>query len=222
MDRDRNEYQKHETDPRGQNHLSQRQEGHVNQTEGISHIDEGSENPDQAVKAEDQHTLLVPTTPRRSTRVSSLSPFTTGNGGQQSLPMIPHQSTQLQSNGHSEHGPPRQNRPDSLGQLDSLGFPCAKPGCDKHCNLWDGSSVMCARCGPFSEIRYCGINHLYEDVKMHWLVCGKKAFEYLYWEDSVFSFFREVPPLILSRHNWDSPERHRQVSLKLAVFANCL
>lgn len=42
-----------------------------------------------------------------------------------------------------------------LRHLDSHGFPCSAPDCNKRCSLWDGRSVICPKCGPFSETRYC-------------------------------------------------------------------
>ena len=109
-----------------------------------------------------------------------------------------------------EYGPSRKKLPGFFWQLDIHGSPCAKVDCNRRCNLWVGSSVTCPRCGPFSETRYCTKEHLYDDVKAHWLICGQVAFEHPCLETSVPMEFREGPPLIPSRHKWDNPERHRQ------------
>lgn len=107
-------------------------------------------------------------------------------------------------------GPTIQRPPGFFWQLDSHGFPCAKADCDKRCNSWDGASVICPRCGPFSEVRYCGPEHLYADVKQHWVYCGRMTFRHPCRENTIPREQREGPPLLPSRHQWDTPERHRQ------------
>ncbi|KNG81048.1 hypothetical protein ANOM_010813 [Aspergillus nomiae NRRL 13137] len=100
-------------------------------------------------------------------------------------------------------------------QLDSHGFPCAKAECEKRCNLWDGATVICPRCGPFSEIRYCCKEHLLEDIKYHWLYCGQMTFEHPCRENSIPRDVRDGPLLVPCLHPYDTPERHRQ-----AVYFN--
>ncbi|KAE8372888.1 hypothetical protein BDV26DRAFT_301436 [Aspergillus bertholletiae] len=100
-------------------------------------------------------------------------------------------------------------------QLDTHGFPCAKSGCEKSCNLWDSTTVICPRCGPFSEIRYCCRAHLLEDVGYHWLYCGQMTFEHPCRENSIPPETRDGPPLVPCIHQYDTPERHRQ-----AVYFN--
>lgn len=95
-------------------------------------------------------------------------------------------------------------------QLDSHGFPCAKSGCDRRCNLWDGATVICPRCGPYSELRYCSKDHLLEDVKWHWLYCGQMTFEHPCRDSSIPRQVRDGPPMIPCIHPYDTPERHRQ------------
>ena len=95
-------------------------------------------------------------------------------------------------------------------QLDSTGFPCAMDSCEKVCNSWDGASVICPRCGPFSEVRYCNAQHLYADIKFHWSRCGEKTFRYPCQESTIPWSQIEGPPLLPNRFNWDTPERHRQ------------
>ncbi|OJJ71000.1 hypothetical protein ASPBRDRAFT_207648 [Aspergillus brasiliensis CBS 101740] len=95
-------------------------------------------------------------------------------------------------------------------QLDSHGFPCAKAHCEKRCNLWDGATVICPRCGPYSEVRYCSREHLLEDIKPHWLYCGQLVFQHPCRETSIPRRVRVGPPLIPCVHHYDMPERHRQ------------
>lgn len=94
-------------------------------------------------------------------------------------------------------------------QLDTHVFPCARHGCTNKCLTWGATTVICPRCGPYSEIRYCNLAHLFEDVKEHWCYCGHYTFEHpcvsrlpREWEDG--------PPMLPCIHGWDSPERHRQ------------
>lgn len=109
-----------------------------------------------------------------------------------------------------------QKKPEGFfWQLDSHGFPCASFGCDQRCNLWDGTTVICPKCGPYSEIRYCSKDHLLEDVKWHWLYCGQMAFENPCRDNSIPQQVRNGPPMIPCIHQYDTPERHRQ-----AVYFN--
>lgn len=117
---------------------------------------------------------------------------------------------QIQLTSSRQGSPVKQKPPGFFWQLDSHGFPCAKADCDKRCNLWDGVTVICPRCGPYSEIRYCSKEHLYVDVKSHWVFCSQKTFRHPCRENSIPRDVREGPPLLPSRHNWDTPERHRQ------------
>ncbi|KAB8239358.1 uncharacterized protein BDW43DRAFT_305146 [Aspergillus alliaceus] len=95
-------------------------------------------------------------------------------------------------------------------QLDSHGFPCAKVGCEKRCNLWDGATVICPQCGPFSEIRYCCKEHLLENIKWHWQHCGQMTFQHPCREISIPRDVKDGPPLVPCLHPYDTPERHRQ------------
>ncbi|KAJ5595289.1 uncharacterized protein N7459_001497 [Penicillium hispanicum] len=90
------------------------------------------------------------------------------------------------------------------------GFQCAKDGCEKQCATWDNQSCICPGCGPFSRVRYCGKEHMREDITAHWLYCGQFTFEHYCVKSSVPADIAVGPPLIPCVHNWDSPERHRQ------------
>ncbi|GIK03243.1 hypothetical protein Aspvir_007312 [Aspergillus viridinutans] len=114
------------------------------------------------------------------------------------------------------HGNVSSQRPEAFfWQLDSHGFPCAKHSCDKRCNLWDGRTVICPKCGPFSEVRYCCKDHLLQDIKWHWIYCGQMTFTQPCRENSVPRDVRDGPPLVPCLHPYDTPERHRQ-----AVYFN--
>lgn len=88
---------------------------------------------------------------------------------------------------------------------------CATAGCNTRCNLWDGTAAICPRCGPHTEVRYCTQTHLHEDVKWHWVWCGRVAVTHPCPADSnIPEQVREGVPLVPCLHNWDTPERHRQ------------
>lgn len=127
----------------------------------------------------------------------------------------PSSSLSTQSSPSTRAGVLTQKPEGFFWQLDSHGFPCAASGCDQRCNLWDGTTVICPKCGPYSEIRYCSKDHLLEDVKWHWLYCGQATFEHPCRENSIPQEVRDGVPLIPCIHPYDTPERHRQ-----AVYFN--
>ncbi|KAL6234838.1 hypothetical protein BDW75DRAFT_240763 [Aspergillus navahoensis] len=100
--------------------------------------------------------------------------------------------------------------PNFFWQLDSHCFPCARTGCPARCNLWDGATVICPKCGPYSETRYCSRAHLLQDIKAHWPICGQAAFTHPCKESTIPRDVREAPPLIPCLYGFDTPERHRQ------------
>lgn len=122
----------------------------------------------------------------------------------------PPSTTRVRSSVFGQGGPIVRLPAGFFWQLDSHGFPCTKTDCDKRCSSWDGASVICPRCGPFSEVRYCSQDHLYEDIKPHWAFCGQMTFRHPCRESTIPRHQKEGPPLLPSRHNWDTPERHRQ------------
>ncbi|KAL4808378.1 hypothetical protein BDV18DRAFT_158479 [Aspergillus unguis] len=95
-------------------------------------------------------------------------------------------------------------------QLDSHGFPCGLPNCSARCNLWDGATVICPKCGPYSETRYCSREHLFQDIKRHWPVCGNDVFKHPCKESTIPRDVREASPLVPCLHGYDTPERFRQ------------
>lgn len=90
------------------------------------------------------------------------------------------------------------------------GFRCILHGCDKQCTLWDSRCTFCPACGPYSHSVYCCKEHMREDVKYHWSVCGQYLFDRPCKVSSMP--FRSLvgPPQIQSVHGWSSPEHHRQ------------
>jgi hypothetical protein len=151
--------------------------------------------------------------PRQTGQTGSLSATgknkeTAGSGTSSPAKTNPHSAGTSPIVGQS--GQEKKTNSGFFWQLDSHGFPCAKYDCEKRCNSWDGASVICPKCGPYSEIRYCGEEHLYEDIKSHWINCGKMTFKHPCRASTIPQEQKEGPPLMPNRHNWDTPERHRQ------------
>lgn len=86
---------------------------------------------------------------------------------------------------------------------------CRKSGCEKVCNLYDGSTVICPCCGPYSKTRYCCKGHLLLDLQSHW-DSEKLVFAHYCVPDSIPLDARESIPLLINIHGWNSPQRHRQ------------
>lgn len=87
---------------------------------------------------------------------------------------------------------------------------CEEKDCQVLCDLRDGVSVVCPKCGPFSLVRYCGKNHLWEDAKRHWVNCTMHPVLEQHLA-GLFPYNDLVgPPMLPCLHQWDSPERHRQ------------
>ncbi|KAJ5504323.1 hypothetical protein N7463_007197 [Penicillium fimorum] len=101
--------------------------------------------------------------------------------------------------------------PESQWDFGKIAVLCEKQGCQVLCAFGDRVSVVCPKCGPFSEVRYCGNDHMWEDVKMHWLVCGTRpVYQQQLLTSSIPYDVLVGPPILPSLHQWDTPERHRQ------------
>jgi len=88
---------------------------------------------------------------------------------------------------------------------------CSKPGCDKTTTPWDGSTVICPSCGPYSTIRYCCIEHLLGDTTDHWGVdCMKFTCHHYCDASTIHPRQVQCPPAIPNLCGWNTPERHRQ------------
>lgn len=86
---------------------------------------------------------------------------------------------------------------------------CQMDECEKPCNLYDGSTVICPCCGPYSKTRYCCDKHLQLSWRNHWDM-QKGSFAYFCVPDSIPQSVHESPPLLINLHGWDTPQRHRQ------------
>ncbi|KAJ5089613.1 hypothetical protein N7532_008297 [Penicillium argentinense] len=90
------------------------------------------------------------------------------------------------------------------------GLRCQLAGCEQRCNLYDGYTVICPGCGPFSPVRYCGGDHLRRDVLTHWRICGTSPFVHFCVSSSIPQRIHEGIPMLINRHGWNTVERHRQ------------
>lgn len=160
---------------------------------------------------ENEVQVIVPVSKAPKTESSSIK----GKGGKELLAVKSHvhpapRQGQSQPPSGQRNTVSSQRRPRFFWQLDSHGFPCQMPDCNKRCCLWDGS-VVCPRCGPFSEVRYCSKEHLFAHIKQHWLTwCAKLAFKEPYAVSCLPTQLEEGMPMIPCRHHWDTPERQRQ------------
>ncbi|KAI1832620.1 hypothetical protein DTO006G1_1682 [Penicillium roqueforti] len=100
--------------------------------------------------------------------------------------------------------------PGLLLDLRTLGVTCHEPFCEALCCLGVGVSVVCPKCGPFSLVRYCGKDHLWEDAKRHWVVCTQLPVLEQCLASSISHDLLVGPPMLPNLHQWDKPERHRQ------------
>lgn len=89
-------------------------------------------------------------------------------------------------------------------------LPCSREGCLNQCSFMDGSTVICPACGPFSLVRYCGKQHLWEDVLDHWIRCRCYPLLHKFGISSIPKEIFMGPPILHNFHQWDRPERHRQ------------
>ena len=88
---------------------------------------------------------------------------------------------------------------------------CRLPSCDITTSPWDGRTVICPGCGPYSSIRYCCIDHLLADSTDHWGVdCMKYTCNHLCDASTIHPRQVSCPPLIPNICGWNTPERHRQ------------
>lgn len=88
---------------------------------------------------------------------------------------------------------------------------CRMPGCNQITSPWDGSTVICPSCGPYSSIRYCCVNHLLIDTTDHWgFDCLKYTCHHLCDASTIHPREVQCPPAIRNLCGWNTPERHRQ------------
>jgi hypothetical protein len=98
-----------------------------------------------------------------------------------------------------------------LVQFDTYEWPCCKQDCRKLTSPYDGSTVICPRCGPYSKIRYCSKACLFDDLLLHWGVeCGKFTLAQRADPTTITTGQVNIVPYIPSLSHHDRPERFRQ------------
>ena len=143
-------------------------------------------------------------------RPFSLSPDSSHHGWEGPTPSLPEMSEERLTPTAMQFG--GNGFPFMLAHWDLtlVSFSCARGGCQNRCSFMDGLSVICPGCGPFSLVRYCGKEHLWEDVKDHWANCGAYSFVDPCIPSSIPKDVLVGPPMLPNIHRWDRPERHRQ------------
>lgn len=99
-----------------------------------------------------------------------------------------------------------------LIQFDTYQWLCRNQECRKSTSPYDGSTVICPRCGPYSLVRYCSKKCLFEDLLIHW---GAECGEYpLTQKADLLTIERRqinILPALPDLDNINRPERHRQL-----------
>ena len=115
--------------------------------------------------------------------------------------------------------PVPSSRSNHLIKFDTYTYLCPKQDCNKVTSPWDGSTVICPRCGPYSGIRYCCTQHLLDEMVNHW---GTECLRYTMHHpcDPLTIHPRQVqgPPAMPNLCGWDNVERHRQVIYHAAAI----
>jgi hypothetical protein len=133
-------------------------------------------------------------------------------------PVIPEQSGPSAANTAEEAsagpanpspaGPPEQR----LIEFDTYEFPCQNHDCRKLTNPFDGATVICPRCGPYSRVRYCSKRCLFDDFLMHWgNECGQCTLTQKADPLTIERRQIAIQPFLPSLTHHDRPERHRQM-----------
>jgi ssDNA-binding Zn-finger/Zn-ribbon topoisomerase 1 len=176
---------------------------------------------DQAIQRSDSPQLPVPeqesqspetyqhSAPGQGTHLSSTKQPSKNH--QESQIPDPQKGAAIQPKTHASDTP-RTSTESRLVQFDTFGWPCRNPECRKLTKPYDGSTVICPRCGPYSRIRYCSKKCVFDDLLMHWGVdCGKHTLTQKADPLTIEARQINIPPFIPSLTHHDRPERHRQM-----------
>lgn len=96
---------------------------------------------------------------------------------------------------------------------------CWLPGCQQPTNSCDVRTTLCPRCGPYSYVRYCSIQHLHADVRRHYTEdCIRRPNHLPYLDESTIYTMNSPPRAFVSCSIplSDSFERYRQ-----ALYHSC-
>lgn len=95
-------------------------------------------------------------------------------------------------------------------RFDRVTFECALSRCREVIKDHVRSTLLCNGCGPYTDVRYCSKEHLFEDCQTHWKICGLVP-PHVVWDDwTMPSRYRRRYPAIKDIRGRRTPERQRQ------------
>lgn len=95
-------------------------------------------------------------------------------------------------------------------RFDRVTFECNLSTCRKDLKDHVRTTILCNGCGPYSDVRYCSKEHLFEDCKDHWQICGLTP-PRIVWDDwTMPTRYRRRYPAIRDVRGRTTPERQRQ------------
>ncbi|KAI9741210.1 MAG: hypothetical protein M1834_002924 [Cirrosporium novae-zelandiae] len=100
----------------------------------------------------------------------------------------------------------------TVHRFDRHPFYCDLKSCGKLLHdVWH-KPLSCPGCGPFSEVRFCDVDHLLQGVSDHHAECSKQPPNKIWDRATQPQHHFLNPPLIAEKHGmkWESIERHRQ------------
>lgn len=95
-------------------------------------------------------------------------------------------------------------------RFDRVTFECALASCRILLKDHVRSTLLCNGCGPYTDVRYCSKEHLFEDCTTHWKICGLVP-PRVVWDDwSMPARYKRRYPAIKDIRGRRTPERQRQ------------
>ncbi len=95
-------------------------------------------------------------------------------------------------------------------RFDRVTFECALANCRKVLKDHVRSTLLCNGCGPYTDVRYCSKEHLFEDCQTHWKICGLAPPRVVWDAWTMPSRYRRRYPAIRNIRGRRTPERQRQ------------
>ena len=97
-------------------------------------------------------------------------------------------------------------------RFDRQGWTCRLPECNKFLLDTDPATTICPGCGPCTEIRYCSLAHLFQDIRYHWVRCGDLAFliQAVLDMHTMPKAWQQMCPMITGQGGYNSFALHRQ------------
>lgn len=95
-------------------------------------------------------------------------------------------------------------------RFDRVTFECALAHCRKVLKDHVRSTLLCNGCGPYTDVRYCSKEHLFEDCQTHCKICGLVPPRVVWDAWTMPSRYRRRYPAIKDIHGQRTAERQRQ------------